>query len=98
MAAERAEAVGRAEELDEVILAYVQAVEAGRSPDRAEWLARYPHLAGELTAFFADQDQFSSLVAPIRVNVPTGPPTVAGDAVVLDAGPPLAAGCVVGAY
>jgi len=48
MAAERADAVGRAEELDEVILAYVEAVESGQSPDRAAWLGRYPHLAAEL--------------------------------------------------
>ena len=33
MAAQRADAVPQAEELDEVILAYVEAVEAGQSPD-----------------------------------------------------------------
>jgi serine/threonine-protein kinase len=98
MAAERADMVGRAEELDEVILAYVEAVEAGQSPDRAGWLARYPHLADELAAFFADQDQFSSLVAPIAVNTPRPSGSRPSGGVVLEPPPPLAAGCVVGEY
>jgi serine/threonine-protein kinase len=98
MAAERANAVGQAEELDEVILAYVEAVEAGQSPDRAAWLARYPHLAGELAAFFADQDQFTCLVAPIAVNTPRPSRGRSPGAVALDVSPPLVAGCLIGEY
>jgi serine/threonine-protein kinase len=95
MAAERGDAA-RAEELDEVILAYVEALEAGQAPDRAAWLARYPHLEAELSSFFADQDQFSSLVAPICVNTP--PPSLARGSISLAAPPPLAAGTLVGDY
>src|SRR5262249_48247707 len=64
------DAVPEAEQLDDVILAYLEGVEAGESPDRAAWLARYPHLADELAAFFADQDQFSSLIPPISPDPP----------------------------
>src|SRR5690349_15330069 len=98
MGAERADAAGGTDQLDDVILAYVEAVEAGQSPDRAAWLARYPHLADELAAFFADQDQFSSLVAPIRVDTPAPPHARSSGSVVLDARAPLAAGCLVGEY
>src|SRR5215468_1369481 len=56
----------RERQLDDVIVAYVEAAEAGQAPDRREWLARYPELAAELKAFFADEDQFDSLMAPLR--------------------------------
>jgi len=98
MAAERADAVGRAEELDEVILAYVEAVESGQSPDRAAWLGRYPHLAAELSDFFADQDQFSSLVAPICVNTPPPSRSRSLGELALELPAPLPAGCMVGDY
>jgi serine/threonine-protein kinase len=61
--------------LDEVIADYLEALEAGRPPERRTWLARHPELADELAAFFADQDQFSCLVAPLRVAGPAMPPT-----------------------
>src|SRR5712692_9407010 len=52
--------------LDHVLTTYLQAVDAGQSPDRQEWLVRYPHLACELKEFFADQDKIASWTEPIR--------------------------------
>src|SRR5216683_7190258 len=52
--------------LDHVLTTYLQAVDAGQSPDRQEWLVRYPHLSSELKEFFADQDKIASWTEPIR--------------------------------
>src|SRR6266542_985539 len=52
--------------LQEILAAYLQAVEAGRSPDRKELLARHPDLAAELETFFADHDRMQNAAAPFR--------------------------------
>jgi serine/threonine-protein kinase len=61
------------QQLDEVLAVYMEARESGTLPDRREWLARYPELAADLEAFFADEEQFDSLVAPLRVLTPAAP-------------------------
>src|SRR5262249_54912523 len=55
--------------LDQVVTAYLKALEAGETPDRGEWLARYPELAADLEVFFTDQDRFASLAVPLQAIV-----------------------------
>jgi serine/threonine protein kinase len=52
--------------LNEVLLAYVEAREAGKEPDRAELLAAHPDLYDDLVAFFASHDEVERLTAPLR--------------------------------
>src|SRR5262249_17839845 len=52
--------------LDEVIGAYLQAVEAGTPPDRDQLLTRYPELAGALRTFFDNHDRLMRVGAPLR--------------------------------
>ncbi len=52
--------------LQTVLLDYVEALEAGREPDRQEVLTRYPELRPDLEAFFASHDAVERLAAPLR--------------------------------
>jgi serine/threonine-protein kinase len=61
-----ADILERDQHLDEVVVAYLEALEAGQTPDPAQWLARYPELQTELRQFFADQDKVRHLTEPLR--------------------------------
>jgi WD40 repeat protein len=63
---------GPEHELEDIILAYLTAVDTGQAPDRQEFLNRYPEFASDLGAFFAEQDQTASYVAPLREVAPAG--------------------------
>jgi tetratricopeptide (TPR) repeat protein len=81
MAIAGGDTVDRDQRLDEVVVVYLEAVEAGQRPDRAEWLGRYPELAEGLATFFADQDRLACWTEPLReaVHVPsTTPPAPSG--------------------
>jgi serine/threonine protein kinase len=52
--------------LNEVLLAYVEALQAGGAPDRGQLLAEHPDLRDDLEAFFAGHDEIERLAAPFR--------------------------------
>jgi eukaryotic-like serine/threonine-protein kinase len=69
----------REKRLNEVLAAYLEAVEAGQRPDQQEWLARHPDLATELTDFFANQERMADLAAPLRAAAPAEIPLTRED-------------------
>src|SRR6516165_9531629 len=61
-------------DLDDVIAAYLKAVESGASPNPQSLIALYPALAKELGEFFADQEGFERVAGPICAAVASAPP------------------------
>jgi serine/threonine-protein kinase len=68
----------REERLDEVLADYLEAVDRGDRPDPADWMARHPELAEELTRFFAGQERFAGLLGPLG-HPAAGSATAVGD-------------------
>ncbi len=64
--------------VNEILAAYLQAVDAGNAPARQELLARHPELAAELQAFFADHDELDQIAAPPKL-APAESATRAGE-------------------
>jgi WD40 repeat protein/tRNA A-37 threonylcarbamoyl transferase component Bud32/Tfp pilus assembly protein PilF len=56
----------RDQRLEEIVLSYLQAVDAGQSFDRDAILAKHPDLAGELRDFFADEQKMDRLVKSLH--------------------------------
>jgi tRNA A-37 threonylcarbamoyl transferase component Bud32/tetratricopeptide (TPR) repeat protein len=54
--------------LVDVILAYLEAEDAGQSPDRRAALERHPDVAPELAAFFAATGALAPLLEPLRTG------------------------------
>jgi serine/threonine protein kinase len=63
---------GRDDRLNGVLLAYLEACEAGREPDRAELFAAHPDLHDDLAAFFAGRDEIERLTGPVRDSAERG--------------------------
>jgi WD40 repeat protein/serine/threonine protein kinase len=61
----------RERQLDEIILAYLNDADAGRLPERSDWLAQYPEFASELEEFLANQDKLEQMAAPLRGGADT---------------------------
>ncbi len=59
-----------AKQVQEVVLSYLQAQEAGQAPDPQEVLARHPHLASELRAFFSEEKELRPEVTPLTTASP----------------------------
>jgi WD40 repeat protein/serine/threonine protein kinase len=88
MASDPNDSAGREARVNAIIAEYLRAAQAGRPPGREELLARHPDLAEELQSFFADQDRFRHLAAPLRGMVPPAAP--AAEAPTLAPGEPAA--------
>ena len=56
----------REDRRNRVLLAYVEALEEGREPDRGRLLAAHPDLRPDLEAFLAGHDEVARLTAPLR--------------------------------
>ena len=56
----------RKQRVDEVIAAYLTAVDAGESPEPSEFLARHRDIADELATFFDNCDRFEQLAEPFQ--------------------------------
>src|SRR5690348_15578718 len=52
--------------LNEILLRYVEAVEAGEAPEQREFLIRHPDFATELRDFFAGRERIQQLASPLR--------------------------------
>jgi serine/threonine-protein kinase len=67
----------REDHLDQILAAYLEAVDGGWAPGRRELLARYPGFRSELEEFFASQDQVRGSVASLRGDPGTPSPFAA---------------------
>jgi serine/threonine protein kinase len=56
----------REQRLNEALLVYVEARQAGREPDRGQFLACHPDLRGDLEEFFASHDEVERLAVALR--------------------------------
>jgi len=70
------ESLSRDQRLQEILAAYLQDIEAGKSPDRDKLLAQHPDLADDLRSFLAENDKMRRLVnqADAATLAPTSGP------------------------
>src|SRR5437588_3146417 len=63
----------REEQLNEILLSFLDALESGQGPDRNQFLAAHPEFAADLAEFLACRDQLERLTAPLRDNNRSSP-------------------------
>ena len=63
---ELAESSQRQERLQEILLGYVEAAEAGKAPDQRGFLAAHPEFADEIADFLASYQQLNQMATPLR--------------------------------
>jgi serine/threonine protein kinase len=68
MSAEVHDSSARRQRVDEVIAAWLEAVDAGGAPDQEEFISKHSDIADELTSFFADCSQFERLAEPLQAD------------------------------
>src|SRR5713226_7676490 len=66
MTNEPIESTEQQERLQEILLGYVEAAQAGMAPERATFLAAHPEFAAEIVEFLASYDKLNRLAAPLR--------------------------------
>src|SRR5713226_7681592 len=66
MSNESLESPERQERLQEILLGYVEAAQAGAAPDRASFLAAHPEFAADIVEFLASYDKLNRMAAPLR--------------------------------
>ena len=64
----------RERQVNEIITAYLEAVDAGQTPDRQEWLRQYPEFAAELEAFLAEYAWVDRIGEPSPPNAEAAAP------------------------
>jgi serine/threonine-protein kinase len=70
MTSERLSAVAREDLVEEVFLAYLQAVDRGQAPEPAALVDGHPEIAEKLRELFADEERLQPLLSPLRVCLP----------------------------
>jgi WD40 repeat protein/predicted Ser/Thr protein kinase len=66
MTSKPTDSLDRDQRLQDVVLAYLKAVDAGQTPDQQELLAQHADLADDLRAFFSGQHKIIAGMAPLR--------------------------------
>src|SRR6266446_4145205 len=67
----------REQQLQEILIAYLEAVESGQFSSPEDWFGRYPEFAGELAEFFAGRKKLEQLAPPVpqaAMDAPTMEP------------------------
>jgi len=73
MLAQSSNPAEKEDRFEEVILSYLQAADAGQTPQPELLLARHPELTEELKRFFADQSRLYPFLGPLKALAPTSP-------------------------